>query len=308
MQVIPSRKVHPVIVVGSGASGGMAAWNLTRKGVDVLLLDAGDRFEREHVLDARPALGGARAAGAARGRRGSSSTRRNSPTSRRRTSRSSSFACGATAARPTCGAASACGMSDLDFQGPARDGWEIPWPITYKDVAPYYDQVDQLIGVCGGSDDSEVLPGSKYHLPPPAPRCGERLLWKAFDKVEHPDRADAAREHDAPGARLPRLPLLRQLRARVRHGLVLQLGRSPAAVRAEDGPARAAVQRGRRARPRERQGARRGRAVLRPEDRQGRARLRQGRRDGRERGRHDAHPAQLEVTAAPERHRQRRPT
>ena len=39
-------KVYPVIVVGSGASGGMAAWNLTRQGVDVLLLDAGEKFDR----------------------------------------------------------------------------------------------------------------------------------------------------------------------------------------------------------------------------------------------------------------------
>jgi choline dehydrogenase-like flavoprotein len=39
--------------------------------------------------------------------------------------------------------------------------------------------VDQLIGVCGGDDDQDSLPGRRYHLPPPAPRCGERLLQKA---------------------------------------------------------------------------------------------------------------------------------
>ena len=46
MQIINPAKVYPVIVIGSGASGGMAAWNLTRQGIDVLLLDAGDRFDR----------------------------------------------------------------------------------------------------------------------------------------------------------------------------------------------------------------------------------------------------------------------
>ena len=46
MQVIRSAKVYPVVVIGSGASGGMAAWNLTRKGVEVCLLDAGTRFDR----------------------------------------------------------------------------------------------------------------------------------------------------------------------------------------------------------------------------------------------------------------------
>ena len=46
MQIQRSQKVHDVVVIGSGASGGMAAWNLTRQGIDVLLLDAGDKFDR----------------------------------------------------------------------------------------------------------------------------------------------------------------------------------------------------------------------------------------------------------------------
>ncbi|MFI5077704.1 MAG: FAD-dependent oxidoreductase, partial [Vicinamibacteria bacterium] len=46
MQIIRSPKVHTVVVIGSGASGGMAAWNLTRQGIDVLLLDAGTKFDR----------------------------------------------------------------------------------------------------------------------------------------------------------------------------------------------------------------------------------------------------------------------
>jgi glycine/D-amino acid oxidase-like deaminating enzyme len=46
MQIITPARVHPVIVIGSGASGGMAAWNWTRQGIEVLLLDAGDKFDR----------------------------------------------------------------------------------------------------------------------------------------------------------------------------------------------------------------------------------------------------------------------
>jgi choline dehydrogenase-like flavoprotein len=66
--------------------------------------------------------------------------------------------------------------AEMDLKAADRDGWEIPWPIAYADIAPYYDQVEQLIGVCGGTDDSEALPGSRFLQPPPAPRCGERLL------------------------------------------------------------------------------------------------------------------------------------
>ena len=46
MQVIRSPRIYPVIVIGSGAGGGMAAWNLTRQGIEVCLLDAGTKFER----------------------------------------------------------------------------------------------------------------------------------------------------------------------------------------------------------------------------------------------------------------------
>jgi choline dehydrogenase-like flavoprotein len=46
--------------------------------------------------------------------------------------------------------------------------------------------VEQLIGVCGGDDDSEVLPGSRFLQPPPAPRCGERLLKRAAESLGIP--------------------------------------------------------------------------------------------------------------------------
>ena len=62
----------------------------------------------------------------------------------------------------------------------------IAWPIRYKDLAPYYDRAEQLMGVCGGTDDSDVLPGSRVLMPPPNPRCGEVFLRKACDKLGIP--------------------------------------------------------------------------------------------------------------------------
>ena len=54
MQIKKQAKVHDVVVIGSGASGGMTAWNLTQQGINVLLLDAGSKFDRAtfwtHVL------------------------------------------------------------------------------------------------------------------------------------------------------------------------------------------------------------------------------------------------------------------
>src|SRR5260221_5380254 len=46
VQIIKEQSVHDVVVIGSGAAGGMAAWNLTRQGVNVLMLDAGTLIPR----------------------------------------------------------------------------------------------------------------------------------------------------------------------------------------------------------------------------------------------------------------------
>lgn len=186
MQIIAPPKVYPVIVIGSGASGGMAAWNLTQQGVDVLLLDAGEKFDRSkywtHVTPwearERRARGEGPPAFYLDTKEQPYFTAPNRPFDLTRV-------WGHGGKTNVWGRVS-LRLSDLDFKGPERDGWEIPWPIAYRDIAPYYDKVEQLIGVCGGDDDSDSLPGSKFLQPPPAPRCGEQLLKKGASSVGIP--------------------------------------------------------------------------------------------------------------------------
>jgi choline dehydrogenase-like flavoprotein len=186
MEIIDAPKVHPVVVIGSGAAGGMAAWNLTQKGVEVLLLDAGEKFDRaSYWTHVRPWEARERHA------RGEAPPpfyldKKEQPYL---TPQGRPF--DLTRVWGHGGKTNVWGrvclrLSDLDFKGPETDGWEIPWPIAYADIAPYYDRVESLIGVCGGDDDSEVLPGSKHLQPAPPPRCAERLLWKAADKISVP--------------------------------------------------------------------------------------------------------------------------
>ncbi|GAB2688830.1 GMC family oxidoreductase [Mucilaginibacter koreensis] len=55
--------------------------------------------------------------------------------------------------------------SDFDFEGPARDGFAVDWPIRYKDLAPWYSYVEKFAGIAGNRDglaelpDGEFLPG-----------------------------------------------------------------------------------------------------------------------------------------------------
>src|SRR6185295_8240013 len=200
MQVITQPKVYPVIVIGSGASGGMAAWNLTRQGVDVVLLDAGDKFDRSKYWTHVPPW--ETQARLARGEKPETFflDTKEQPYL---TANDRPFAL--TRVWGHGGKTNVWGRvslrySDIDFKAADRDGWEISWPISYKDIEPYYDKVDQLIGVCGGADNSDVLPGSQYHMPPPNRRCGERLLKKASGRMGIPivsgRRAVLTRNHN----------------------------------------------------------------------------------------------------------------
>lgn len=52
--------------------------------------------------------------------------------------------------------------SDYDFEGPARDGFAVDWPIRYKDLADWYTYVEQFIGVSGNRDGLDVLPDGDF--------------------------------------------------------------------------------------------------------------------------------------------------
>ncbi len=52
--------------------------------------------------------------------------------------------------------------SDFDFEGPARDGFAVDWPIRYRDLAPWYDHVERFIGVAGNRDGVAELPDGEF--------------------------------------------------------------------------------------------------------------------------------------------------
>lgn len=55
--------------------------------------------------------------------------------------------------------------SDYDFEGPARDGFAVDWPIRYADIAPWYSHVEKFVGISGNKDGIDNLPDGEF-LPP----------------------------------------------------------------------------------------------------------------------------------------------
>ena len=181
--------VYDVCIVGSGAGGGMAAHQLTKAGARVILLEAGGKWDNatdSHMLKWPYETA----------RRGGSSPERpfgehdaciggwNLPGEPFTTAPGSKFQWWR--ARMLGGRTNHWGRISLrfgpdDFRHKSVDGLGDDWPISYQDIAPYYDEVDRLIGIFGSKEGMRNHPDGIF-LPPPTPRCWEHLVKKAADK------------------------------------------------------------------------------------------------------------------------------
>ncbi|MEP6692482.1 MAG: GMC family oxidoreductase [Gemmatimonadaceae bacterium] len=190
MRLQPPRKVYDVCIIGSGAGGGMAAYQLTKAGADVVLLEAGQMWNA--VIDGKmltwpyesPRRGGGTPAkpfgefdGCIGGWQIDGEPYTVAPGSRFDWWR----------ARMLGGRTNHWGRISLrfgpdDFRRKSLDGLGDDWPIGYDDVKPYYDEIDKLIGIFGSSENLPNDPDGIF-LPPPKPRCYELMVKQSADKL-----------------------------------------------------------------------------------------------------------------------------
>jgi choline dehydrogenase-like flavoprotein len=71
--------------------------------------------------------------------------------------------------------------SEFDFEGPARDGFAVDWPIRYKDLAPWYSYVEKFAGISGNKDGLDTLPDGEF-LPPWELTCVEKHFQEMVSK------------------------------------------------------------------------------------------------------------------------------
>src|SRR4029077_6875629 len=68
-----------------------------------------------------------------------------------------------------------------DFKHKSVDGLGDDWPISYDDMKPYSGDLDHLVGIFGTNEGLRNHPDG-YFMPPPQPRCWEKMIKKAADK------------------------------------------------------------------------------------------------------------------------------
>ncbi|HEY2433217.1 MAG TPA: GMC family oxidoreductase [Vicinamibacterales bacterium] len=195
MQIIRNRTLYDVVIIGSGAGGGMAAKVLTEAGANVLMLEAGPMWDP--VKDSNmmrwnydsprrggsiPARQGGEYDAALGGWTLDGEPYTNAPGSEFGWFRS----------RMLGGRTNHWGRISLrfgpdDFRRKSVDGLGDDWPITYDDIKPYYDEVDKLVGVFGANLGPR-FPNEPdgIWLPPPQPRCYEHLIRQASEKLDIP--------------------------------------------------------------------------------------------------------------------------
>ena len=197
-QVIRSPKVYEVCIVGSGAAGGAAAKVLTDQGFEVVMLEAGPMLDvskhyTEHVwtYDLQHHGYGVGASGYnGEGDRELDvahigHTIQGEPYTSAPDSPFSWQRARLLGGRTNHWSRVALRMSEADFRQRSRHEVGSDWPISYQDLSPYYDKVENFIGVYGSIESLASAPDGVFQTPP-KPRCTDLMVKAGCDKLGIP--------------------------------------------------------------------------------------------------------------------------
>jgi choline dehydrogenase-like flavoprotein len=191
---------YDAIVIGSGAAGGMASHVLTSHGLKVLLLEAGRKLDienelrsmewpydhprrgdmppeyhalsqNEYTIRQPPYANGVKAKKVfsyVQGWTGSDYSKNIVVNEQENPYTGTQYAW--VRARLLGGKTAIWGrlalrLSDYDFKAKSHDGYGEDWPISYADIAPYYDRVDEYLGISGVKEGLDYLPDGLFQRP-----------------------------------------------------------------------------------------------------------------------------------------------
>lgn len=190
MQIKESSEVYDVIIVGSGAGGGMATKQLADAGLNVAVVEAGPFFDpadpktmtqlKWPYESPRRGAGTDRAFGEWDMAYGGWEIE-GEPYTHAEGTEFHWFRSHMLGGRTNHWGRISLRFGPKDFKGKTRDGHGDDWPIGYEDVKPYYDKVDKLIGVFGTNEGLENDPDG-FFLPPPKPRLHELFYIEGAKK------------------------------------------------------------------------------------------------------------------------------
>jgi len=193
IQIKKQPKQYDVVIVGSGAGGGMAAYMLSKAGLKICLIEAGPMYDpAKNVTQLKNPWESPR--------RGASTKFRpfgdfdacywgweidGEPYTQKDDTNWSWWRARMLGGRTNHWGRISLRFGPKDFKRKSIDGLGDDWPIGYDDVKPYYDKIDKLIGVFGTNEGLYNDPDGIF-LPPPKPRLHELMIKNGASKAKVP--------------------------------------------------------------------------------------------------------------------------
>lgn len=167
--------IHDVVIIGSGAGGGMAAHTLTKLGIKCLMLEAGPMldFEKDrslvNVYDL-PYRGFGKPGRFPHVTQASEfdanmwADERENPYTYREDEPYYWVRMRLVGGKTMRWGRASWRLSDLEFRCKDHDGFGENWPVRLADLAPFYDRVEPMFRVAGRNEGLKQLPDGKLLL------------------------------------------------------------------------------------------------------------------------------------------------
>jgi choline dehydrogenase-like flavoprotein len=185
-QIKVQPKNYDVVIVGSGAGGGMAAYMLANAGLSVALVEAGPDYDpAKNITQMKWSYESPR--------RGASTKFRpfgdfdasywgweidGEPYTKAEGTKWDWWRARMLGGRTNHWGRISLRFGPKDFKRRSIDGLGDDWPIGYEDIKPYYDRLDKMVGIFGTNEGLENDPDGIF-LPPPKPRLHEMFIKRA---------------------------------------------------------------------------------------------------------------------------------
>ena len=186
LQIKKQAKQYDVVIVGSGAGGGMAAYTLSKAGFKICIIEAGYLYDpQKNITQLKNPWDSPR--------RGASTVMRpfgdfdacyggwsldGEPYTKEEGTDWLWWRARMLGGRTNHWGRISLRFGPKDFKRKSIDGLGDDWPIGYEDVKPYYDKLDKMVGIFGTNEGLENDPDGIF-LPPPRPRLHELFLKDA---------------------------------------------------------------------------------------------------------------------------------
>jgi len=192
-----AKQIYDVIVIGTGAGGGMAMKTLCEAGLKVCALNAGRRLDpvkdfRNHRMPWEMKFRGfgnpdkwSESLGFMDSEWVEGVWEHEIPFTTAPGTKWMWPRCFAVGGKTNFWGRSSARFGDIDFRAATLDGHDVDWPITYAEIAPYYSRTERMVGVSSTVQNRPSNPDGEY-LPPFNFRCLDRILQAGAEKIGVP--------------------------------------------------------------------------------------------------------------------------